>query len=89
MALKIKLPVRNAIAQAFRCEKKKSLSWYDKLAPERKEWCDELKKAYQSGSCSHVSVASLRNVVNESLSLTITDHPFRVWIKSALRTKKG
>jgi len=87
MASKKVISVKDAIAKADQMKKKSSLSWYDRLDARKKKWCDELKKEYQSGSCSHVAINSLRIVVNENMSLSIREQPFRFWIKGKIRTK--
>lgn len=89
MASKTKLSVKQAIAMASTLKKKTCLSWYDKLDTKKKAWCDELKKEYRSGSCVHVAVNALRAVVNENLSLSIGEQPFREWIKSVVRPKRN
>lgn len=84
----IKLSAKQAISLAITMRKKKCLSWYDKLDPKRKSWCDSLKKEYKTGSYAHVSIESLRAVVNENLALSVSEQPFRVWLKDVPRVKR-
>lgn len=86
-AIAVKITVKQAIEMASKIQKKSCLSWYDKLDPQKKKWCDELRKEFNSGSCDHVTVESIRAVLNDNLSLTVRAQPFRLWLKSIARSK--
>ena len=83
-----KLTVKQAIEMASKIKNKQCLSWYDKLDEKKRSWCDELKKEYKSGSCVHVPINSLRVVVNETLSVSVSEQSFRVWLKDIYRPKR-
>lgn len=60
---------------------KRSRSWYDRLSLEDREWLNEIKREWKSGSAQHLPMSAVRKVVNHNLNMSIGDQAFRKWMQ--------